>query len=629
MEIRRRLPIGAEILRDGTASFRVWAPDAERVELVLENCAGAHAIALEPEPGGYHSLVTDAAGAGTLYRFRLDGGDKYPDPASRYQPEGPHGPSMLIDATGFEWSDAEWRGPDLERPVIYELHFGTFTPEGTYAAAQEKLPLLADVGIDVIELMPVADFPGRFGWGYDNVNLFAPSRLYGMPADLRRFINRAHQLGIAVILDVVYNHLGPDGNYLREFATDYFSPTHVTEWGEALNFYGSGSAPVREFVLSNARLWIEEFHLDGLRIDATQALFDHGPKHIIAKIVEQVRDSANGRRTYVIGENEPQKHFMLEPSEAGGCGLDAVWSDDFHHSTRVAATGRTEAYYSDYRGTAQELISVIRWGFLYMGQYYIWQNQRRGTPVFDLTAERFINFLQNHDQIANSLDGRRLHQLVSAGRMRALTALLLLAPETAMLFQGQEFAASAPFVYFADHSTRIAEQVSEGRREFLAQFQSMPLTHLRTAMPEVNSPAAFNGCKLDWSERAANEQVVNLHRDLIRLSREDPTLQQRDRERMYGAVLNESCFVLRWLVNGPEDRLVIVNVGPDLDYSPAPEPLLAAPLGHEWSLLWSTEQPQYGGLGEPQLETPDGWRIPADSVWLLGPHLASARPNHD
>lgn len=629
MDYPRRLPIGAEVLRDGTTSFRVWAPAAKQVELVLENCAGAHSIALEPEGGGYHSLRTEAAGAGTLYRYRLDAGEKYPDPASRYQPEGPHGPSMVIDPSGFHWSDAGWNGPDLERPVIYELHFGTFTLEGSYAAAQEKLSLLADVGIDLIELMPVADFSGRFGWGYDNVNLFAPSRLYGMPADLRRFINRAHQLGIAVILDVVYNHLGPDGNFLREFAPEYFSATHKTEWGEALNFYGPGSAPVREFVLSNAALWIEEFHLDGLRIDATQSLFDHGPRHIIGEVVEQVRRSANGRRTYVIGENEPQKRQMLDAIEAGGCGLDAVWSDDFHHSTRVAGTGRTDAYYHDYRGTAQELISVVRWGFLFMGQYYEWQNQRRGTPVFDLTPGRFINFLQNHDQIANSLDGRRLHALVSPGKLRALTTLLLLAPETPMLFQGQEFSASAPFLYFADHRQEIAAAVSEGRQQFLAQFQSMSLEQLRDTMPAVDSLETFQRCKIDWEERAENGQVLDLHRDLIRLSREDPVLRLRNRDQMFGAVLSDRCLALRWLGGGVNDRLLVLNIGPDLEYSPSPEPLLAAPFGHEWSLLWSTEQLRYGGLGEPPLETPDGWRIPADSAWLLGPYLASARPQHD
>ncbi|HEX5581654.1 MAG TPA: malto-oligosyltrehalose trehalohydrolase, partial [Gemmatimonadaceae bacterium] len=540
----RRLPVGAELAPDGGVHFRVWAPARARVRVRLERTGegtdegtgaahapeGAGAVQLTAEGDGYHSATVAGAAAGTLYRFLLDDDPTpYPDPASRFQPDGPHGPSAVVDPGAFRWRDDAWAGVSLPGQVIYEMHVGAFTPEGTFAAAARELEALRDTGVTVVEVMPVADFPGRFGWGYDGVNLFAPTRLYGTPDDLRSFVDRAHQLGIGVILDVVYNHLGPDGNYLRAFAPHYFSAI-ATEWGEAINFDGEHCGPVREYFLANARYWIDEFHLDGLRLDATQSIHDRSEPHILAEITATVRDAAAGRETIVIGENEPQASRLMRPTREGGQGLDGLWNDDFHHSAMVALTGQREAYYTPHLGRPQEFVSAAKHGFLYQGQRYHWQEKRRGTAALDLAPWRFVHFTQNHDQVANSARGLRAHQLSSPGRHRAMTALLLLGPQTPMLFMGQEFAASAPFLYFADHEPALARRVEEGRREFISQFPSADAPEMRALLPPPHDPATFERCKLDLAERERHRAVYELHRDLLRVRREDPVLSAQRRD---------------------------------------------------------------------------------------------------
>src|SRR5246500_296533 len=402
--IRRRLPVGAEVLADGDVHFRVWAPDAVLVKVVFETTAGAtSALELKKEPDGYFTVVAPAIGAGALYRFRLDDCDSLmPDPASRFQPNGPLGPSMIIDPRLFHWTDTEWKGVEIEGQVLYEMHIGTFTPAGTWNAAVEQLSSLKELGVTVLEIMPIHDFCGRFGWGYDGVDFFAPTRLYGAPDDFRAFVDHAHTLGLAVILDVVYNHAGPAGNYLERFSEHYFTDRYTTDWGKTFNFDGAHSRPVRDFFVANAGYWIQEFHLDGLRLDATQNIYDDSKKHILAEITERVRRAGAGRSTVVIAENEPQNTVLIRPVEEGGHGLDALWNDDFHHSALVALTGRNEAYYSDYSGRPQEFVSAAKYGYLYQGQWYKWQKQARGTPTQDLTPASFINFIQNHDQIANT-----------------------------------------------------------------------------------------------------------------------------------------------------------------------------------------------------------------------------------
>jgi maltooligosyltrehalose trehalohydrolase len=616
----RKLPIGAEVL-DAGVHFRVWAPRRRRVEIVLETDREPLAVAMEAAPGGYFARLLPAARAGTRYRFRLDGEPGlYPDPASRFQPEGPHGPSQIVDPCWFEWSDRGWRGPELHGQIIYEMHIGTFTREGTWQAATRELGGLASAGITMLEVMPVAAFPGRFGWGYDGVNLFAPTQLYGGPDDFRRFVNGAHRIGLAVILDVVYNHFGPDGNYLGQFADAYTSRKYENEWGDALNFDGDDAGPVREFFVANARYWIDEYHLDGLRLDATQQIYDASPVHVVAEVARAARDAAGDRRMFIVAENEVQDVRLLRAAEQGGLEVDAVWNDDFHHSAMVAMTGRNEAYYSDYLGDPQELISAAKWGFLYQGQYYEWQKKRRGTPALDVAPARFVTFMQNHDQVANSGNGLRCHQLTSPGRYKAMTALWLLAPGTPMLFQGQEFAASSPFFYFADHNPELVPLVHEGRRKFLAQFRSVAVAGGQTCLPPPNDPAGFERCKLDIRERDTHRQAYDLHCDLLRLRREDPAFSAQRPRGVDGAVLGPGALVLRYFTDNRLDRLLVVNFGRDLHRSPAPEPLLAPPAGHRWTIRWSSEDGRYGGCGTAPLDTDgDNWRIPGEAAIVLVP----------
>ncbi|HXJ77069.1 MAG TPA: malto-oligosyltrehalose trehalohydrolase [Candidatus Methylomirabilis sp.] len=614
------MPVGAELLPDTRVHVRVWAPRCRRVAVVVERDGSQHSVELAAEDGGYFSGIAERAGAGSLYRFRLDDDEPlYPDPASRFQPAGPHGPSRVVDPSRFPWTDAEWRGAGLPGQIIYEMHVGTFTREGTWVAATREIPELAALGITCIEIMPIAEFAGRFGWGYDGVDLFAPTHLYGEPDDLRRFVDQAHRHGIAVILDVVYNHFGPDGNYLRQFSPQYFTDRHRIDWGEAVNFDGPGAGPVREFVLANARYWIDEFHMDGLRLDATQAIFDDSAEHILAAIGREVRAAALARATLVVAENETQHAQLVRPAAQGGHGLDGLWNDDFHHSAMVALTGRSEAYYTDYRGTPQEFISAVKYGYLYQGQRYTWQRQRRGMPALDVPASAFVTFIQNHDQVANSARGDRVQRVTSPGRLRAMTAVLLLAPGTPMLFQGQEFAASAPFLYFADHAPAIARNVREGRAAFLAQFTSLASRAAAALLPDPGDVETFERCKLDRAEREQHAGIYALHQDLIRLRRTDPVFGARPSPRVDGAVLGAEAFVLRFFSGDGADRLLVVNFGPDLRLNPAPEPLLAPPAAAVWSILWSSEDPRYEGSGTPPLETRSNWRIPGHAAVALGP----------
>ncbi|WP_114952673.1 malto-oligosyltrehalose trehalohydrolase [Sphingosinicella terrae] len=607
----RRLPIGAEIFGERT-HLRVWAPARKRVEAVIEG-GGAHA--LEPDGEGYFAGWIPG-GAGTLYRFRLDEDGPFPDPASRFQPQGPHGPSEVVDPARFGWSDSAWSGVALDDAVIYEMHIGTFTREGSWAAAIGKLPYLAELGVTVLEVMPVAEFAGRFGWGYDGVDLFAPTRLYGNPDDMRRFVDAAHGLGLAVILDVVYNHIGPSGNYLPQFSKTWFTDKHHTDWGDALNFDDEGNGGVREYFTTNAHYWIEEYHLDGLRLDATPEIRDDSEEHVLVGIGRAVREAGAGRTTLVIAENERQEARIVRPRERGGYGLDAIWNDDFHHSALVAATGHNEAYYRDHVGSPQELLSAAKWGFLFQGQYYAWQRARRGHAALDLPPSAIVNFLQNHDQIANTPLSLRGHELTSPGRWRALTAMLLLMPGTPLLFQGQEFLASAPFLYFADHEPELAALVEKGRGEFMRQFPSLAEVDL----PAPHDRATFERCRLDHGERerGAHAKGLRMHRDLLRIRREDKVLRIRERRQLDGAVIGAEALLLRWFGERGDDRLLLVNLGRDYDLPTVAEPLLAPPEDRDWSLVWSSENPAYGGRGTVRPQSEDGsWHIAGHSALLL------------
>ena len=618
MSADRRLPVGAEVIGDGV-EFRVWAPERTRVEVVIEN---GRTQSLTPRDKGYFVGTVPGVGDGARYRYRIDGADLYPDPATRFQPEGPHGPSQVVDPDRFSWTDAAWKGCKLEGQVIYELHIGTFTTAGTFATAMAELPELAEAGITCIEVMPVAEFPGAFGWGYDGVNLFAPTRLYGEPDDFRRFVDRAHALGLGVILDVVYNHLGPDGNYLGKFTENYFTDDYKTDWGKAINFHSAGCEGVREFYTANAAYWIEEYHLDGLRLDATQNIYDSSPpdKHILADIGRAVRKAAKGRATIVINENESQHSELVRPLERGGYGLDALWNDDFHHSALVALTGRNEAYYADYRGDPQEFISSAKYGYLYQGQWYGWQKKNRGTPALDVPPAAFVTFIENHDQIANSGRGLRAHQLTSPARYRAMMALLLLSPGTPMLFQGQEFAASAPFFFFADHNPQLAKLVSAGRVEFLSQFRSLADPQMEAVFAKPHERATFELCKLDLTERTAHAPQYRLVKDLLKLRRSDPAFKAQKWRGVDGAILGANAFVLRFFQDDDSDRLLVVNLGRDLHLERVADPLLAPPAGFTWHTAFSTEDPSYGGMGVAPLKAPhEGWRVAGESASVLIP----------
>lgn len=616
--IERRLPIGAEIQPGGGVLFRVWAPRRRRVAVEFGESPDrtTHTIALEQEPNGYFSGFAPQATDGTCYGFRLDDeAGLAPDPASRFQPDGVHGLSEVIDPTAFAWHDNDWTGPKLPGQVLYELHLGTFTPEETWSAAASEIPRLKELGVTLIEVMPVAEFPGRFGWGYDGVDWYAPTRLYGRPDDFRRFVDEAHRSGVGVLLDVVYNHFGPTGNYLGRFSDDYISQRN-TDWGDAINYDGENSGPVREFVISNAGYWIDEFHVDGLRLDAVHAIFDDSADHILAALTRRVREAAGGRSTLVFAENELQQCHLMRPAAQDGYGLDAGWNDDFHHSARVAATGHADHYYADFQGTPQELVSATKWGHLYQGQWNGRWSKRRGSPGLDLNGPQFVTFLQNHDQVSNSHLARRLHTLTSPGRHRALTALLLLAPGTPLLFQGQEFSAGTPFHFFADHEPDLAPVVRKGREQFARSFERMAGDDTAEQYPDPCDPMTFEQSKLDWSQRDGNPEALALHRDLLSLRREDAVFSTQRSDRMHGSVVGPEAFLLRFFGDAGDDRLVMVNLGRDLTWRPMTDPLAVAPEGTAWNVLWSSEDPKYGGWGTRTFDERD-WHLAGHAALVL------------
>ena len=620
------MPVGASLQPDGVR-FRVWAPKRQRAEMVLTS-PRQFAVPMTPEPDGYFTIMVPQLGAGARYWFRLDGEGPYPDPCSRFQPDGPHGPSMVVDPAAYAWHVTDWPGITIHGQVIYELHLGTFTPEGTCDAAIAKLDDLKDVGITLLEIMPVADFPGRWNWGYDGVDLYAPSRVYGDPHALKRLVDAAHEHGLGAMLDVVYNHFGPDGNYLGAYSDDYFTDRYENEWGAAINFDGPTAKPVRDFFIHNACYWIHEFRFDGLRFDATQSIHDHGPRHILAELSERTREAAGKRTIVLTAENEPQDVRLVRPIERGGFGLDSMWHEDFHHSAMVALTGFREAYYTDYRGQPEEFLAAVKRGLIYQGQFYAWQGQPRGSVVDDEPASAFVCFLQNHDQVANTLAGDRIHALTSPAHYRAMAALWLLGPNTPLFFMGQEFGASTPFCYFVDHGPELAALVHKGRKEFLAQFPSYASPEAQAAIPDPSNPSLFMRSKLDWTERRRHAAIVRFHRDLLRLRRDDPVIAAQDRQRIDGARLAADAFVLRYFARDGADRLLVINLGTQSDCRPAPEPLLSMVGGRLWQLVWSSNDPQYGGPDALNPYTPLCWHLPATSASLLVPGDAPAHNGH-
>ena len=594
MAAARRYPIGAELLAPDRASFRVWAPEAAALTIEVDGVP----LPMQHDADGYFAAEAPAR-SGSRYGFRFpDDPRLYPDPASRWQPEGPEGASALTDASSFDWDDTAWSGVALPGQVLYELHIGTFTAEGTWRAAEARLPGLCALGVTVIQMMPVAEFAGDFGWGYDGVQWFAPMHTYGSPADLQHFIDTAHRLGLAVILDVVYNHLGPAGNFLPRFSPHYVTDRHKNEWGTALNFDGERAHGMRELVLTNVQYWIRDFHFDGFRLDAAQQLFDDSPEHILTAIARVAREAAAPRPVIVIAEHEPQHARLMRPVADGGYGLDGLFNEDFHHSARVALTGVREAYLSDYAGTSREWLALAQSGFLFQGQYYGWQSAPRGAPALDRLSHQFVTFIENHDQVANLASGRRLVDVTSPSWWRAMTAFLLLGPWTPLLFQGQEWGSRLPFRYFADHGPDLQPLVHAGRQEFLGQFVRSASMHdaEATAGASLGRPV-FEACRPFGDVAVELEPYWQMHRDLLGLRRHDPSLGQHA-VRLAGATLGERSLALRFAGRQPDhDRLLIVNLSPDLNIAAASEPLCAPPESSAWSVLWCSEDPRYGGAG--------------------------------
>jgi maltooligosyltrehalose trehalohydrolase len=489
-------------------SFRVWAPTSAVVELVLEPDGGRRSLARH-QTGLFYGSYEDVA-PGTRYRYSLDGQSPCPDPASRWQPDGVHGPSAVVDPRGFVWTERHWTGLPLADLVFYELHVGTFSPAGTFAGAVALLPHLQDLGVSAVELMPVADFPGSRNWGYDGVALFAPACAYGTPDDLRRFVDVAHGLGLAVVLDVVYNHTGPDGSYLGRFSPYYFTDRHASPWGAGINLDGEHAPPVRQFFVENALHWIHEYHMDGVRLDATHAIRDDGPRHFLAELAARVHESTPDRLVHVIAEDHRNLAVMTTPPGEGGWGLDAVWADDFHHQMRRLLAGDRDGYYRDFTGTTADVASTVRHGWFFTGQYSEHLQEHRGTDPVGLPPERFVVCLQNHDQVGNRALGDRLHHAVDGAAYRAASVLLLTLPHTPLLFMGQEWAASSPFLYFTDHEPALGRLVTEGRRHEFKDFAAFADERARERIPDPQALDTFLNSRLDWTERSAEPHASTL-----------------------------------------------------------------------------------------------------------------------
>jgi maltooligosyltrehalose trehalohydrolase len=556
-------PLGAHYAR-GATTLSVWAPERRLVELVVESSPGAQRIrALTRDAQGYWTGTFHDLPPGTLYRFRLDGSDEqvFPDPASRFQPQGVHGPSQVVDAAAFAWTDDGWRPPRLDELVVYELHVGTFTAAGTFAAVIERLDFLARLGVTAIELMPVGDFPGSRNWGYDGGAIFAPARCYGTPDSLRALVDAAHRRGLAVILDVVYNHFGPDGAYAPAFSPYYFTDRHQSPWGRGINFDDAHCDAVRRFFVENALLWVRDFHVDGLRLDATHAIVDDSTPHFLAQLTSTVRAEA-GREVLFIAEDHRNLASMMLPVERGGYGLDAVWADDFHHQARVHTAHDRDGYYAAFTGRTTDLARTLEQGWYYTGQVSPETGEARGTDPSALAPPRFVICIQNHDQIGNRFDGARLNHQIGPGAYAALSTLLLLAPQTPLLFMGQEWATSAPFQFFTDHDEDLGRKVTEGRRAEFSRFAAFS----GTDVPDPQGRDTFERSRLRWEEidRPAHAGVLRLYTRLLDLRRTHSALQPRGREYFeVRAIDGHTVSLRRTSADGAATLLAIVRISGD------------------------------------------------------------------
>jgi len=513
------MPFGAEALPNGSVRFRLWAPMAQNVALRLDSEA-SHLLSMDRLEDGWFELITARAAHGSLYKFQIDGGLDVPDPASRFQPHDVQGPSEVLDPGSFHWGKDNWRGRPWEEAVIYELHVGTFSPEGTFRGVEQKLDHLQSLGVTAIELMPLSDFPGKRNWGYDGVLPFAPDSSYGRPEDLKQLVEAAHARRLMVFLDVVYNHFGPEGNHLHAYAPQFFTSRHTTPWGDAINFDGPGSRVVRDFFMHNALYWLEEYRIDGLRLDAVHSIIDESSPHILTELARTVRDRFVGERfIHLVLENADNASRYLRRDNAGAVELyDGQWNDDIHHAVHVLLTGESDGYYSDYVGDPmRHLCRCLSEGFAFQGNYSNYHASNRGESSDDLPPAAFVSFLQNHDQVGNRAFGERIAQLAAPRQLKAAMEILLLAPQIPMLFMGEEFGASTPFLFFCDFHGDLAAAVTQGRRSEFSRFAKFNSPHTLESIPDPNSGNTFQQSKLDWASLPdkVHADWLRLYRDLL------------------------------------------------------------------------------------------------------------------
>jgi maltooligosyltrehalose trehalohydrolase len=559
MKRSHSMPFGASLNEDGSVRFRLWAPKAQRVDLWLEDSSqDSSSIELKKQESGWFELNTNSATVGTRYRFQIDGDIKVPDPASRFQPSDVHAPSEVIDPQAFDWKDEQWRGRQWEEAVIYELHVGAFTPEGTFRTVSERFDYLRDLGVTAVELMPVADFPGKRNWGYDGVLPFAPDSSYGRPEDLKQLIQTAHEKGLMIFLDVVYNHFGPDGNYLSVYSPQFFTNRHHTPWGDAINFDGPDSRVVRDFFIHNALYWLEEYRIDGLRLDAVHAIADDSEPHILTELAQAVRQKFGDERfIHLILENADNLARYLHRDAEGKVPLyNAQWNDDIHHAVHVLTTGETDGYYSDYvHDPMRHLCRCLAEGFAYQGEHSEFHDARRGEPSATLPLSAFISFLQNHDQIGNRAFGERITQLAPERAVKAAMEILLLAPSPPLLFMGEEFAATSPFLFFCDFQGELASAVTNGRRNEFSRFAKFNSPKVREKIPNPNAEQTFVQSKLDWSSlaREPHNSWLQFYRELLSIRQRKivPLLKDTCQSRIERCDEDKRALTINWsFVNG-------------------------------------------------------------------------------
>jgi maltooligosyltrehalose trehalohydrolase len=581
------LHLGATVRDDG-AVFRAWAPRCRTLDVVIE---GRRPLAMTRQDGGLFEAMVAGLPSGTRYQYRLDGERYRPDPASRFQPEGVHGPSMVVNPASFPWTDQAFTGRALADLVIYELHVGTFTAAGTFEAIVPHLPNLVELGVAAVELMPVAEFPGSRNWGYDGVHLFAAQSTYGGPRGLRRLVDACHAHGLSVILDVVYNHLGPEGNYLGEFGP-YFTDRYRTPWGGAVNFDGAEAEGVRRHFVENARAWVRECHVDGLRLDAIHAIFDASPTHILTEISTAVREEARalGRPVHIMAESHDNDRRLVLPAAEGGIGLDAVWSDDFHHAVHVRLTGERGGYYADFT-EPRRLATALAEGFAFQGEYSEYFGRDRGTPSADLPGERFVICVQNHDQVGNRAQGDRLSMIAPFEAVKLAAALLLVAPAVPLLFMGEEYGETSPFQFFTSFLDRdLAEAVKKGRTEEFSRFA------WQGAVPDPGEPATFVRSRLNHPLAGAprHRELYQYYRRWLALRRTHPALGARGKERAQAAIDAKGTMLTlsRDAESGPGVRLIA-----NLTNEARPAPTVPA----DWRLLLDSDDRRFAGPARPAL----------------------------